>query len=189
MASRLRSRKVILPPATPHSALGRPHLEYGVYLWASQFKKDRDLLEGVQWRETNVIRGLKHLFFEKRLRDLWLYNLKRRRQRGSYQCSWITEGQVSRGWCQTLFGVVQWKDKGQCAQKSSIWTWGRTVRWQSIGTGCSVRFWSLSLEIIKMHLDAFLCNLLQGTCFSSSRTRWSLEVPSNLCDSVVIIYM
>jgi len=31
--------------------------------WASQFKKDEDLLERVQWKAMKMIRGLKHLSF------------------------------------------------------------------------------------------------------------------------------
>ncbi|KAJ7409162.1 hypothetical protein WISP_116266 [Willisornis vidua] len=83
------------------------HLECCVQYWAPQQKRDMELLEWVQWRAMNMMKGLKHLSCKNWLRELGLFSIKKRQLRGHHQCRKYLQGRVSRGWSQALVRDVK----------------------------------------------------------------------------------
>lgn len=64
------------------SALVRPHLENFVQFWATYCKRDKELLDRVQQRVSEIMRGLEHLFYEDRW-NLGLF-IQEKTERGSH---------------------------------------------------------------------------------------------------------
>ena len=123
----------------------RPHLEYCVQFWAPQYKKDMEVLEQVQRRATRLVKGLENQPYEERLRELWLFNLGKRRLRGDF----ITLFQYLKGAYSEsgvgLFSLVTRRGEiaSSCAKVSLGWTLGNT-----------------SLQKFKSHLDVVLRDMV-----------------------------
>jgi len=64
-----------------YKTLVRPHLEYCVSLWSPHYTKDKELLERVQHRFTQMIKEVRDKDYLDRLKKLNLWTLEERRNR------------------------------------------------------------------------------------------------------------
>ena len=64
----------------------RSYLEYHVHFWAPQYEKYVGFLDGVHRRTTKIIKGLEHLSYEKRLKELALSVWRREGSVGILLC-------------------------------------------------------------------------------------------------------
>ncbi|KAK4827962.1 hypothetical protein QYF61_022664 [Mycteria americana] len=163
-----RSREVILPL---YSALMRAHLEFCI----RQNKKDIDLLKWVQRRAMKMIRGMEHLSYEERMRELQLFSLEKKRLWGDLIAAF-----------QYIKGAYK-KDRERLFTKAcSDRTRGNGFKLKEGGFRLDIRkkFFTMRMMMEQIHLEAMLEHMedrevIQDSQHGSTKDK---SCPTNLVD-------
>jgi len=71
-----RSKETIMPL---YKSLVRPHLEYCASIWSSYYRKDIELVEGVQRRATKLIDDVRNLHYKECIKKSNLMTLEKKK--------------------------------------------------------------------------------------------------------------
>lgn len=165
------------------------HLKCWVQFWASQFKKNLVLLE--QWPRrgaTKMMTGLEHLSYEKRLRGQGLFSLEKIKLRRIFLVSINTWRDDSE---RMELGSILWcPGPGQEAKGTNRSTKGGF--WTAGSTFFDCKHWHRLPKDVEYLIEDIQKPPGRGKQLSvvlleqGGWNRWSPEVPSNICYSMIL---
>ena len=161
-----REREGIVPL---YSEFVRTRLEYCVQVQGSKLRKDVELLDRTQRRDMKMVRGLEHLSYEDRLKELGLFSLEKRRLWGELTVVFQYLKGIYKHEGDQLFMWVDSDRTRGVVLKLKEGRFRLDVRRKAFFSERVVRCWNrlprevvdaLSLEVFKARLDGALSNLI-----------------------------
>lgn len=180
-----------------YSALLKLPLEYCVQFWGTQYKKDEDIIDTAQWRPNIMMKGLKQLYYEKRLRELGVLILHKRRLTGDLLNVYKFLKKGCKGNGTRLFSVVpsasargnkhKLKHRRFCSEHQEVLLY--CVGDLRTGTGCPERKQSLFPEdLLKAEGDGAGHPALSSSVWADMLDQMDTEALFKLSYSVIFCW-